>query len=92
MKKFVLLTLILLAVTTVALGFSFERESYFENGQLSEKIGYKSGEKDGLHEMYYPDGALFLRLIIRPVSDMELRHCFRLMAESLRQKIGFSVS
>jgi len=61
MKKLVLLTLILLAVTTVALGFSFERESYFENGQLSEKMSYKSGEKDGLHEMYYPDGALFLQ-------------------------------
>ena len=61
MKKFVLLTLILLAVTTVALGSSFERESYFENGQLSEKMSYKFGEKDGLHEMYYPDGALFLQ-------------------------------
>ena len=61
MKKFVLLTLILLAVTTVVLGSSFERESYFENGQLSEKMSYKSGEKDGLHEMYYPDGALFLQ-------------------------------
>ena len=61
MKKFVLLTLILLAVTAVALGSSFERESYFENGQLSEKMSYKSGEKDGLHEMYYPDGALFLQ-------------------------------
>jgi len=61
MKKFVLLTLILLAVTTVTLSSSFERESYFENGQLSEKMSYKSGEKDGLHEMYYPDGALFLQ-------------------------------
>ena len=61
MKKFVLLTLILLAVTTVALGSSFERESYFENGQLSAKMSYKFGEKDGLHEMYYPDGALFLQ-------------------------------
>lgn len=60
MKKFVLLTLILLAVTTVALGSSFERESYFENGQLSAKMSYKFGEKDGLHEMYYPDGALYL--------------------------------
>ena len=61
MKKFVLLTLILLAVTAVTLSSSFERESYFENGQLSEKMSYKSGEKDGLHEMYYPDGALFLQ-------------------------------
>ena len=61
MKKFVLLTLILFAVTTVTLSSSFERESYFENGQLSEKMSYKSGEKDGLHEMYYPDGALFLQ-------------------------------
>ena len=61
MKKFILLTLILLAVTAVTLSSSFERESYFENGQLSEKMSYKSGEKDGLHEMYYPDGALFLQ-------------------------------
>ena len=61
MKKFVLLTLILLAVAAVTLSSSFERESYFENGQLSEKMSYKSGEKDGLHEMYYPDGALFLQ-------------------------------
>lgn len=61
MKKFVLLTLILLAVTAVTLSSSFERESYFENGQLSEKMSYKFGEKDGLHEMYYPDGALFLQ-------------------------------
>jgi antitoxin component YwqK of YwqJK toxin-antitoxin module len=61
MKKFVLLTLILLAVTIVALGSSLERESYFENGQLSEKMSYKFGEKDGLHAMYYPDGALFLQ-------------------------------
>ena len=61
MKKFVLLTLTLLAVTTVVLGSSFERESYFENGQLSAKMSYKFGEKDGLHEMYYPDGALFLQ-------------------------------
>ena len=60
MEKFVLLTLTLLAVTTVVLGSSFERESYFENGQLSAKMSYKFGEKDGLHEMYYPDGALYL--------------------------------
>ena len=61
MKKALLLSLTLLAVTTVALGSSFERESYFENGQLSVKMSYKFGEKDGLHEMYYPDGALFLQ-------------------------------
>ena len=60
MEKAILLSIILLPLTTAALGFSFEKESYFENGQLSTKAGYEFGEKDALHEMYYPDGALFL--------------------------------
>ena len=61
MRKVALLSLTLLALTTVELGFSLERAVYFQNGQLSAKTSYKFGEKDGLHEMYYPDGALFLQ-------------------------------
>ena len=38
--------------------FSGRSVSYYENGQVKEKINYKNGKPDGLEEWYYENGQL----------------------------------
>jgi antitoxin component YwqK of YwqJK toxin-antitoxin module len=43
-------------------GFTGTSISYYENGQLWEKITYTNGELDGVHERYYENGQLKYRI------------------------------
>ena len=36
--------------------------SYYENGQLKEKVNFKEGKPDGLWEWYHIDGQLFIKI------------------------------